>query len=55
MKITNLKAREVEGKQKKNPEKSWHGVAIEFVLDGQVYGGLVFPKGSGTMEEVEVE
>ena len=40
----SFKAMLVSGKQKKNPDKTWQGLAITAVVDGVTYTGIIFPK-----------
>lgn len=41
----------VRGKQKKNPDKDWQGLAVNATVDGTVYSGIVFPKRDSTISE----
>jgi hypothetical protein len=37
-------ARKVSGKQRKNPDKTWEGLAINATVEGVMYSGVIFPE-----------
>jgi len=43
------------GKQKKNPEKNWTGLAVSITTaDGVVFSGMLFPEQKSMLRPVEM-
>ena len=53
MEKNSIKVTKVGGFQKKNPTKTWEGLAVNVVCDGLKYSGIIFAERQQSGEEVK--